>query len=99
MDLEELIVTYERRVKNLKNENSMTKPLDRVIVAKLLAARKTLNELKLLNIPPVINSLPTREALEDKNELCNSWGNTSHPDECYGQGLEDMYDAMLKVMT
>ena len=54
---------------------------------------------KALNIPPVINSLPTREALEDKNELCNSWGNTSHPDECYGQGLEDMYDAMLKVMT
>ena len=54
MDLEELIVTYERRVKNLKNENSMTKPLDRVIVAKLLAARKTLNELKLLNIPLVI---------------------------------------------
>ena len=51
-------------------------------------------ELEALNITPVINSLPTREALEDKNELCNSWGNTSHPDECYGQGLEDMYDAI-----
>jgi len=44
-------------------------------------------------------SLPTRDVLEYKNKLCNSWGNTNHPDECYGQGMEDMYNAIVKELN
>ena len=54
---------------------------------------------KGLSIGSISKLLPTREALENKHKLFNSWGSTSHPDECYGQGLEDMYNAILKELN
>jgi len=50
MQLNELITTQERRVKNLSNSFNMSVGIPKIIAAaKLMAARKTLSELKLLN--------------------------------------------------
>ena len=35
---------------------------------------------------------PSNEEIKVKYKLEDSWGNTSHPDECYKQGLQDMYE-------
>ena len=51
MKLEELIITQERRVKNLKNSFRMAQGITKQIEsAKLNAAHRTLSELELLNI-------------------------------------------------
>ena len=51
MKLEALITTQERRVKNLKNSFRMAQGISKQIEsAKLNAAKRTLRELKLLDI-------------------------------------------------
>ena len=57
MKLEELIITQERRVKNLNNSFRMAKGVTKQIASvKLGAARTTLKELKLLDIDNVSKS-------------------------------------------
>jgi len=54
---------------------------------------------ELLNLDIVSGCFPTQKELEEKNALADSWGNTSHPDECYKQGLKDMYEAIVKELN
>jgi len=39
---------------------------------------------------------PSNEEIKVKYKLEDSWGNTSHPDECYKQGLQDMYEVIMQ---
>lgn len=67
MELKELIITQERRVKNISNSFRMTRGITKQIdSAKLSAARRTLSELKLLNIDNVMPCLTD----EDKESVC-----------------------------
>jgi len=51
MNIEELIITYERKIKNLKNGFNTSEGVRKATTsAKLVAARQTLNELNSLRL-------------------------------------------------
>ena len=58
MNIEELIATYERKVKNLENECRGNASIAKAVsVAKLTAARQTLKELNSLHLDLVSKSV------------------------------------------
>jgi len=66
MNIEELITTYERKVKNLENECRGNASIAKAVsVAKLTAARQTLNELNSLRLDFVSGSLPTDDDIDN----------------------------------
>tara|TARA_Y100001972_G_scaffold30349_2_gene37396 strand:- start:1004 stop:1330 length:327 start_codon:yes stop_codon:yes gene_type:complete len=55
--------------------------------------------VKLFAIFDVSGCFPSKKEVEEKHTLNDSWGNTSHPDECYRQGLKDMYESIVKELN
>ena len=47
----------------------------------------------------MIKMIDSFDDICEEHDLEYSWGNTPDPDECYKQGLKDMYEAMLKEQS
>jgi len=57
------------------------------------------NEGQALPLVDVNACLPNLQDLQHKHDLNNSTGWTSHPDDCYLEGVEETYKAIKKELS